>query len=293
MGISSFSFLERDCASCWSQGTPGSSARSACGGEGEDGALPQVEVSHQRSREGTSLDRYSRQPSLSREKLLEIGARVVASTLGVGVGSGGASRVAGGLLAGVPVAVGGWGVGLGQCVQSAEAFGGPSRPLNRCLVIAINAREFCRRLEADLAAGRNTQECRGMVKSVLRGLSLPESLKDAVLYLPGGKRQAATDAGQSAVEYLATVVEFDAWDKLDKDWTSNVALRNMTPDNVMFVRMALDASGSSLDVFLKQFDKADVDSAREVYREETGGEMTGAREAQKTLHCWVTGAAAG
>lgn len=35
MGISSFSFLERDCASCWSQGTPGSSARSACGGEGE------------------------------------------------------------------------------------------------------------------------------------------------------------------------------------------------------------------------------------------------------------------
>lgn len=46
------------------------------------------------------------------------------------------------------------------------------------------------------------------------------------------KPQAATDAGQSAVEYLATVVEFDAWDKLDKDWTSNVALRNMTPDNV-------------------------------------------------------------
>lgn len=44
--------------------------------------------------------------------------------------------------------------------------------------------------------------------------------------------QAAGDAGQSAVEYLASVVEFDAWDKLDKDWTSNVALRNMTPDNV-------------------------------------------------------------
>ena len=34
------------------------------------------------------------------------------------------------------------------------------------------------------------------------------------------------------MEYLATVVEFDAWDKLDKDWTSNVALRNMTPENV-------------------------------------------------------------
>lgn len=45
-------------------------------------------------------------------------------------------------------------------------------------------------------------------------------------------KQAAGDAGQSAVEYLATVVEFDAWDKLDKDWTSNVALRNMTPENV-------------------------------------------------------------
>lgn len=34
------------------------------------------------------------------------------------------------------------------------------------------------------------------------------------------------------MEYLASVVEFDAWDKLDKDWTSNVALRNMTPENV-------------------------------------------------------------
>ena len=44
--------------------------------------------------------------------------------------------------------------------------------------------------------------------------------------------QAAADVGQSAVEYLASVVEFDAWDKLDKDWTSNVALRNMTPENV-------------------------------------------------------------
>lgn len=54
---------------------------------------------------------------------------------------------------------------------------------------AVNAREFCKRLEADLAAGRNEQECRGMVKAVLRGLALQESIKDAVLYLPKGKRQ--------------------------------------------------------------------------------------------------------
>lgn len=33
---------------------------------------------------------------------------------------------------GVPVAVGSWGVGLGEGgVRSAEAFGGPSRPLSR------------------------------------------------------------------------------------------------------------------------------------------------------------------
>lgn len=63
-------------------------------------------------------------------------------------------------------------------------------------MIAVNAREFCKRLEADLAAGRNTQECRGMVKSVLRGLSLPESLKDAVLYLPGAKRQVRESAAR-------------------------------------------------------------------------------------------------
>lgn len=76
------------------------------------------------------LDRNTRQPLLSRKTLLENAARVGASVLGVGVGSGGASRVAG-LLAGVPIAAGGWGVGLGQGVQSAEAFGGPRRPLNR------------------------------------------------------------------------------------------------------------------------------------------------------------------
>lgn len=65
----------------------------------------------------------------------------------------------------------------------------------RCLVNAVNAREFCKRLEADLAAGRNEQECRGMVKAVLRGLTLQESVKDAVLYLPKGKRQVG--AGSS------------------------------------------------------------------------------------------------
>ena len=76
------------------------------------------------------LDRDRRQSLLSRKKLLENGARVVASSLGVGLGSGGASHVAG-LLAGVPVVAGGWGLGFGQGVQPAEAFGGPSRPLNR------------------------------------------------------------------------------------------------------------------------------------------------------------------
>ena len=64
----------------------------------------------------------------------------------------------------------------------------------RCLVNAINAREFCKRLEADLAAGRNEQECRGMVKAVLRGLTLQECVKDAVLYLPRGKRQVLRQA---------------------------------------------------------------------------------------------------
>ncbi|CAN0152105.1 unnamed protein product [Ectocarpus fasciculatus] len=211
--------------------------------------------------------RHDNRRPMSRRNLLE-------NSKGIALGIGLAGPMRGTALHGASagravgaVAAGSWGLGLGQGgVRSAEAFGGPSRPLSRCLVNAVNAREFCRRLEADLAAGRNEQECRGMVKGVLRGLTLQESIKDAVLYLPRGKRQAAGDAGQSAVEYLASVVEFDAWDKLDKDWTSNVALRNMTPENVMFVRMALDASGSALDTFLRQFESADVDSARELYR---------------------------
>ncbi|CAM9875599.1 unnamed protein product [Ectocarpus sp. 4 AP-2014] len=208
----------------------------------------------------------SRRP-ISRRNLLE---NAKGTALGIGLAGpmrGTALRRASAVRTVGAVAAGSWGLGLGrEGVRPAEAFGGPSRPLSRCLVNAVNAREFCRRLEADLAAGRNEQECRGMVKGVLRSLSLQESIKDAVLYLPRGKRQAAGDAGQSAVEYLASVVEFDAWDKLDKDWTSNVALRNMTPENVLFVRMALDASGSALDTFLRQFDSADVVSARELYR---------------------------
>lgn len=35
---------------------------------------------------------------------------------------------------------------------------------------------------------------------------------------------------------------------------------------VVFVRMALDASGSSLDLFLRQFTQADVEYAQELYR---------------------------
>ncbi|CAM9759871.1 unnamed protein product [Scytosiphon promiscuus] len=243
----------------------------------EDGTFPESEVGVPRNSQPTSpkeeyaTESLPRRAPLSRRNLLENARASATGALGA-LFLGGPSRKAaislrGAVGAGVPAAVGSWGAGLGQGgVPSAEAFGGPSKPLSRCLVNAINAREFCKRLEADLAAGRNEQECRGMVKGVLRGLTLQESVKDAVLYLPGGKRQAAGDAGQSAVEYLASVVEFDAWDKLDKDWTSNVALRNMTPENVMFVRMALEASGSALDTFLKQFDRADVDSARELYR---------------------------
>ena len=66
------------------------------------------------------------------------------------------------------------------------------RCVSRCLVNAVNAREFCKRLEGQLAAGNNVQQCRGMVKSILRDLSLQECIKDAVLYLPASKRQVRT-----------------------------------------------------------------------------------------------------
>ncbi|CAM9844540.1 unnamed protein product, partial [Choristocarpus tenellus] len=150
---------------------------------------------------------------------------------------------------------------------NAFGFGGPSRPLNRCLVNVVNARETSRMLEIDLGRGDRIQECRGLVKAVLRGLELKECVKDASLYLPEGrKRQAALDAGRDGIEYLASAVEFDAWDKLDKEFTSNVALRNMTPDNVQFVRMALDAAGTCLDSFLGVFPPVAVEDAGEVYR---------------------------
>lgn len=97
----------------------------------QNGRIPERKGSPPSSPDAASpRDRDSRRPLLSRKKLLENGGRLAASTLGFGTWSRGTSRVAG-LLAGVPVASGGWGVGLGPGVQSAEAFGGPSRPLNR------------------------------------------------------------------------------------------------------------------------------------------------------------------
>lgn len=74
---------------------------------------------------------------LSRRNLLENARAAAAAALGIGVVGptreaalrGAAGRAMG---TGVPVAVGCWGVGLGQGgVRSAEAFGGPSRPLSR------------------------------------------------------------------------------------------------------------------------------------------------------------------
>ncbi|CAM9584230.1 unnamed protein product [Discosporangium mesarthrocarpum] len=152
-------------------------------------------------------------------------------------------------------------------VPGAEALGGPSRPLNRCLTNVVNAKESARQLEADLAKGNLTQECRGMVKGILRG-ELRECVKDAPRYLPegGGKRQVALESGRDAVEYMATVVEFDAWDKLDKEFTSNVALRNMTPENVFFVRQALTAAVSSMDKFLSAFPPPAVEEATDLYQ---------------------------
>lgn len=73
----------------------------------------------------------------SRRCLLEKGVRATAATLAFASRpSGGATTATtGGVRAGVTAAAiagRGWGLGLGEGVHSAQAFGGPGRPLNRC-----------------------------------------------------------------------------------------------------------------------------------------------------------------
>lgn len=85
---------------------------------------------------------------------------------------------------------------LHRCPYCAWLFEG------RCLVNALNARDFCTRLEAELAAGRQTAECRGLVKAKLRSLDLKACLKDAVQYLPGRRRQVWSCANQAPIGRL-------------------------------------------------------------------------------------------
>lgn len=49
-----------------------------------------------------------------------------------------------------------------------------------------------------MAGGVKAAECRGLVKGILRDLELKESLKDAVAYLPVGKRDVS---GMSDIRY--------------------------------------------------------------------------------------------
>ena len=67
-----------------------------------------------------------RKPRASRRKFLENGARSAAAGVGFTAVSNTrrhVARLAGGI---------GWGFGRAEGVQSAEAFGGPSKPLSRC-----------------------------------------------------------------------------------------------------------------------------------------------------------------
>jgi hypothetical protein len=57
------------------------------------------------------------------------------------------------------------------------------------------------------------EECRAVVKRVVKELDLRETLKQGSSYLDSRRQQKALDAGRDAVEYLASVVEFDAFDK--------------------------------------------------------------------------------
>eukprot|EP00611_Tribonema_gayanum_P029485 TRINITY_DN78_c2_g1_i2.p1 TRINITY_DN78_c2_g1~~TRINITY_DN78_c2_g1_i2.p1 ORF type:complete len:266 (-),score=93.87 TRINITY_DN78_c2_g1_i2:492-1226(-) len=152
----------------------------------------------------------------------------------------------------------------------ALAFGEPkpTKPLRVCLVNAVNARETAQLLQQDLLEGKRIAEGRGVVKAIVLGLDLKSSLVQGTYYLSGGGRrqEGAQDRARDAVEYLASVVEFDAWDRFKKDYTSSVAINNMTPEKLKFMAQALQAAVRELDAYLLYFGEEDRREARDLYR---------------------------
>lgn len=141
------------------------------------------------------------------------------------------------------------------------------KPLRFCLVNVVRARETARLLEADLMKGSRMEESRGVVKTILKAYDLRENAYQGVRYLSGDRAQnQAKEIGRDAVEYLASVVEFDAFDKIKKDYTSTIAINMMTPEKLDFTIQALHAAVLKLDQYLRFFGSDSIQEAEELYR---------------------------
>ncbi|CAM9688666.1 unnamed protein product [Chrysoparadoxa australica] len=151
---------------------------------------------------------------------------------------------------------------------SAAFWDGPKRsPLKVPLVQVYTAHEIVSALREDLMKGEKVGEFRGIVKTILGGqqLLLRANIEEAATYLPPGKREASIEKGREAVEYLASVVEYDAFDKLKKDYTSTVALRTLTPEKLLYSQRCLEAADSRLKEVISFFPDADVTEVAGLY----------------------------
>mmetsp|Transcript_15378 Transcript_15378/g.22843 ORF Transcript_15378/g.22843 Transcript_15378/m.22843 type:complete len:226 (+) Transcript_15378:39-716(+) len=142
----------------------------------------------------------------------------------------------------------------------------PKKALKICLVNAINAREGASLLERDLRKNRRIEVCREVVKQIVVGLDLKRNLTEGSYYLRDeNASSAAREFARDAVEYLASVVEFDAFDKLQKSYTSNAAQSTMNDEKLEFIINALDAAVGKMDGYISLFPKESVDEAKELY----------------------------
>lgn len=111
---------------------------------------------------------------------------------------------------------------------------------------------------------------RAAVKTIKGSYALEANTKAALLWLEisDGQRTAeeARVHARSALEYLASVVEFDGFDDFDYNYEGKFA-REASVDKLVYCRRAVQAARTELGRFIAAFDAQSYSEAEAIYRD--------------------------
>lgn len=181
-------------------------------------------------------------------------------------------------------------IGAWPAVACARAK--PDRSLNKALVSIVRCRAKAATLEKLLIAAiaataptttgeeapdaeastvspREIADALGLaragVKEIVTVYKLEENYKAAVLYLRPKEAEVAAEHGFTALEYLGSVVEFDAVDYWDRNFEGKLA-KQVTPEKLVFCRKAIATARTELATFAAAFDPEAYSDAEAFWR---------------------------